>query len=214
MLFHHPTSVLVFAPSSGGKTETVLKILEERDKFFDVKIDEVLYYYTLWNDRFATVKNVKFICGHANEIPNDGKSRILISDDSMTDKTAVQRLVSIYTMESHHKNTSVFFLAQDLFFSRSMRTVSLNTKVFLLFANLRDGRSVETLFSQMSFDTSFLKEIYKDATKKKYGFLCVDLDKNTSPLLRFSTNIFHKHPSYYLEEHTYKGDPIAVEADE
>jgi hypothetical protein len=214
MLFHHPTSVLLFAPSSGGKTETVLRIIENKERYFDKKIDEVLYFYTLWNNRFASVKGVKFICGHANNIPDDGKSRILVSDDSMTDKAAVQRLVSIYTMESHHKNTSVFFLAQDLFFSRSMRTVSLNTKVFMLFANLRDGRSVETLFSQMSFDSTFLKNIYKEATRKKYGFLCVDLDKNTSPLLRFSANIFDKHVSYFLEEGTYKGQPIPIAINE
>jgi hypothetical protein len=214
MLFHHPTSVLLFAPSSGGKTEAVLRIIDQRAKLFDKKIDEVLYFYTHYNQRFSKVKGVKFIQGHATDIPDDGKSRILVSDDSMTDKFALQRLVSIYTMESHHKNTSVFFLAQDLFFSRSMRTVSLNTKIFMLFANLRDGRSVENLFSQMSFDTAFLRAIYKDATGKKFGFLCIDLDKNTSPLLRFSTNIFENHAAYYLEKGTYEGVPLPVEINE
>jgi hypothetical protein len=212
-MFKHPTAVVLFAPSGGGKTEAVLKIIEDRDRFFDKKIDEILFYYTLWNERFSNVEGVKFIQGHANTIPNDGKNRILVSDDSMTDKGALQRLVNIFTMESHHKNTSVFFLVQDLFYSRLMRTVSLNSKVFMLFSNLRDGRSIQTLFSQMSFDTSFLAEIYKHASSKKFGFLCINLDKNTPSLLRFCTDIFAPHVTYFVERGTYKGEPIPIEID-
>jgi len=95
-----------------------------------------------------------------------------------------------------------------------MRTISLNTKIFLLFSHHRDGRSVSTLFSQMQFKTNFLWNIYLEATKQKFGFLWLNVDKGTPKNLRFCSDVFSENPTFYVEEGTHKGEPLEVSWDE
>jgi len=120
MKIKHPSAIMVFAPSSGkekkilflkninsiisgGKTEAVLRIIEERRKFIDKPIDEILYYYTFYNESFSRIKGVKFIQGIISEVPADQKTRIIVCDDQMSSNEAIERLISIYCRESHHR---------------------------------------------------------------------------------------------------------------
>lgn len=211
MKFAFPSSAILFSPSYGGKSTTVLKIIEQREKFFSVHIDEILYFYGIWDeDKFANAPHIKFIKGIPTEIPNDGLKRIIVIDDQLSDKKAMTRAVEIFCRESHHRGAFCFLALQDIFYSRQLRTCSLNCKYFFLFGSNRCITSVHHLFQQLNFDTKFLKSIYQDATKKRFSCLLVSVEKGFSEELRFVTNIFDKNPKFYVRPGTYKNTPIPV----
>lgn len=211
MNFAFPSSAILFSPSYGGKSTAVLKIIANKDDYFSVKIDEVIYYYGIWDEsKFSNAPNIKFIQGIPAEIPKDGLKRIIVIDDQLSDKKAMTRAVEIFCRESHHRNAFCFLLLQDIFYSRQLRTCSLNCKYFFLFGSNRCVTSVNHLFQQLNFNTSFLKNIYENATEKRFSFLVVCVEKGFSEQLRFVTNIFDKNPKFYVKVGTYKNAPIPV----
>jgi hypothetical protein len=211
MKFAFPSSAILFSPSFGGKSTTVLKIIEQKEFFFPVKIDEVLYYYGIWDEsKFSNAKNIKFIQGVPGEIPRDNLKRIIVIDDQLSDKKAIARAVEIFCREAHHRNAFCFLLLQDIFYSRQLRTCSLNCKYFFLYGSNRCITSVNHLFQQLNFDTKFLKDIYKDATEKRFSFLLVCVEKGFSEELRFTTDIFSKNQPFLVKAGTYKNSPIPV----
>ena len=71
------------------------------------------------------------------------------------------------------------------------RTISLNTHVYVLFHNFRDGSSISTLGRQMyPGNSNVLTEAYKNATSKKYAYLLVDMSPHSPDDLRLRSNIF------------------------
>jgi hypothetical protein len=211
MNFAFPSSAILFSPSFGGKSSAVLKIIAEKERFFSVKIDEILYYYGIWDEeKFSNAPNIQFIKGIPAEIPKDNLKRIIVIDDQLSDKRAISRAVEIFCREAHHRNAFCFLLLQDIFYSRQLRTCSLNCKYFFLFASNRCVTSVNHLFQQLNFETRFLKDIYKEATEKRFSFLVVCVEKGFSEQLRFVTNIFRKHPRFFVKAGTYKNSPIPV----
>ena len=125
----------------------------------------------------------------------DGKHRtLLILDDLMTE--AGSEVSNIFTKISHHRNISVIFLTQNLFF-KSQRTMNLNTQYLVLFKNPRDALQVATLGRQMyPGNSKFLVEAFKMATEKPFGYLLIDLRADTLEKYRLRSNIFSGERQY------------------
>ena len=72
----------------------------------------------------------------------DGKKRTLsVMDDLMI--STDDRVVDIFSKISHHRNLSVVYLTQNLFFkNKHTRTWSLNSHYIVLFKNARDANKV------------------------------------------------------------------------
>jgi hypothetical protein len=209
-MFVHPCSVVVFSPSGGGKTTLILRLIREREKFLDVEIDEILYFYNVWNEAFDGEKDITFVKDDQITIPEDGKKRIVVVDDLVQSKLAQERLVSLFLVESHHKSCTVFYSSQMIFYNSKTRAVSVNAKVFCLFGSPRNYLSVANLFSQMIYDTKYLKAIYKHATSDPHGFLMINLQKNMSEELRFCSRVFDSAPCFYVPVDFSKRLPLRV----
>jgi hypothetical protein len=107
---------------------------------------------------------------------------------------------NIFTKVSHHRNVSVVYLSQNLFYrSKQNRTMSLNTHYMVLFKNPRDATQVANLSRQMYPGRSkFLVEAFKDATAKPYGYLLIDLKPDTDEKFRVRANIFPNDDRQYV----------------
>lgn len=210
----HPCSVVIFSPSGGGKTTLILRLIREREKFFDTEMDEILYFYNIWSDAFSTEKHIKFIKDDQITIPTDGKKRIVVVDDLVQSKQAQDKLVSLFLVESHHLSCSVLYSSQLVFYNPKLRAVSVNAKVFVLFGSPRNFLSIATLFGQMIYDTKFLKAIYKHATTEQHGYLVINLQKCISEELRFCGEIFKRYPRFYLPSDFAKTLPLKVSFNE
>ena len=69
-------------------------------------------------------------------------------DDLMTNTD--DRVVDIFTKISHHRNLSVVYLTQNLFYkNKQTRTLSLNSHYIVLFKNAGDATQVANLARQM-----------------------------------------------------------------
>lgn len=126
---------------------------------------------------------------------------LLVIDDLQMSN--LKDVCTLFCVSSHHKNISVFFLIQNLFFSNPyMRTVSLNATHFILWKNSRDINQINYLARQIFPDhkSSFLK-VFKEITKQPYSYLIIDISQCCCPCLRIKTDIFNKN--YFV---TYASD--------
>ena len=99
------------------------------------------------------------------------------------------RVTDLFTKKSHHSNTSVIYLVQNLFSrNKESRTISLNTQYMVVFKNPRDASQITNLAKQMyPGRVKFIQEAFADATSTPYGYLLVDLKQDTPEDLRLRT---------------------------
>jgi hypothetical protein len=75
----------------------------------------------------------------------DPREKHLIILDDLMDETD-QRVASLFTKKSHHRNISVMYIVQNLLHHR---TINLNAHYMVLFQNLTDVSQIMTLAHQM-----------------------------------------------------------------
>ncbi len=84
----------------------------------------------------------------------------------MTMQQTDGRIAEIFTKISHHKNLSVLYLTQNLFYKNAQsRTISLNSHFLVIFKNTRDITQIAVLARQMyAGKFRFMLEAFNDAT--------------------------------------------------
>jgi hypothetical protein len=126
---------------------------------------------------------------------------LLILDDLMSETH--DSVSNIFTKVPHHRNVSVMYLSQNLFYkSKQTRTMSWNAHYTVHFKNPRDAMQVSTLARQMyPGQNKFLVKAFKNATEKPFGYLLLDLIPDTDEKYRIRTSIFPEERQYvYIHE--------------
>ena len=103
-----------------------------------------------------------------------------------------QRVASLFTKKSHHKNISVMYIVQNLCHrGKHHRTISHNAHYMVLFKNLTDVSQIIALAHQMyPRRTQFFLEAFARATARPHGYMVIDMKQNTPDILRLRTFIF------------------------
>jgi hypothetical protein len=195
--FKAPFTCMLVGPSKSGKTVFVFKLIKEARDLINPPPEKIVYCYGEFQPVFNEYPQVIFNEGLPDVSEFDGKQRtLLILDDLMSE--AGEQVTNIFTKISHHRNVSVVFLSQNMFYkSKHARTMSLNTQYLVVFKNPRDALQVATLGRQMFPNNSkFLVEAFKMATDGPYGYLLIDLHAETLEKYRLRTNIFDKLYQY------------------
>ena len=193
----HPFTCIVAGPSGSGKTVFTTRLIENTKNMIEPAPDRVLWCYGVYQSFFNETKNVEFHKGLPNLDVFDGKQRVLLILDDLMHETD-DRVSQIFTRVSHHKNLSVLYLTQNLFYgSKQNRTISLNSHYVVLFKNARDATQISHLAGQMYPGKSkFMIEAYRDATSNPFSYLLVDLKPDTEDRLRLRSNIFPGETPY------------------
>ena len=114
------------------------------------------------------------------------------------------RVVDIFTKISHHRNFSVVYLTQNLFYkNKQTRTQSLNSHYIILLKSARDAIQVANLARQKysGGKSAFMIEAFKNYTSAPYGYLLIDLKQEADDKLRLRTGIFPGDVQYvYLRK--------------
>ena len=127
---------------------------------------------------------------------------IVVIDDLMQEAKDDKTVAKLFAVDSHHANTSVFYMVQNLFPKGAQSTtISRNAHYFVLFKNPRDTGEVRTLATQMlggkfvgrktSSSVRTIVELFGQVTDdKSFSYLVVDLRPETWEAYRYRTDIF------------------------
>ena len=187
----HPFTAILSGPTGSGKTVFTFKLIKEASDMISPSPEKIIHCYGEFQPIFNEYPHVIFNEGLPDLEQFDGKERtLLILDDLMSETN--DSVSNIFTKVSHHRNVSVIYLSQNLFYkSKQNRTISLNAHYIVMFKNPRDALQVATLARQMYPGKSkFLVEAFKDATEKPFGYLLLDLKPDTEEKYRVRTQIF------------------------
>jgi len=197
----HPFTCIVAGPTGCGKTEFVKRLIANRVAVFDQPPEYILWCYGEYQPLYASIE-ADFVEGLPDLDSIDAQKRNLIVLDDLLMETD-DRVAKLFTKVSHHRNTSIVYITQNLFQQNKVnRTISLNAHYMVLFKNPRDVSQVTHLAKQMyPGHVKFMQEAFKDATEKPYGYLLVDLKPHTPESLRLRTDIFPGEVQYvYLRK--------------
>ena len=195
----HPYTCIVSGPTSSGKTWWVFRLIRHASEMIVPAPESIIYCYGEFQEVFTQYPQVEFCEGLTDTSRFDGSKRILlILDDLLTETN--DSVCNIFTKLSHHRNMSVIYLTQNIFYkSKHSRTLSLNSHYIVMFKSPRDAHQVATLGRQMYPGKSkFLVEAFKNSTEKPYGYLLIDLKPDTEEKYRIRTNIFPDDDRQYV----------------
>ena len=197
MKLQHPFTAIVAGPTGSGKTVFTTKLIENANQMIEPAPQRVVWCYGVYQSFFTKLNNVEFHDGMPDLNMFDGVQRTLLVIDDLMQETD-DRVSQIFTRISHHKNLSVLYLTQNLFYgSKQNRTMSLNSHYLVLFKNARDATQISHLAGQMYPGKSkFMIEAYRDATSSPFSYLLIDLKQATEDKLRLRTNIFPGETPY------------------
>ena len=196
----HPFTAIVAGMTGSGKTVWVQNLLEHASRVIQPPPQRIVWSYSQWqpvyNQMQQTLPGIEFVKGIPHDLDEDWyfdpqTNNLIVIDDQMAETSNDKRILNLFTKGSHHRNLSVIFLCQNVYFQgKIMRTLSLNTAYLVLFKNPRDKLQITTLGKQMypGKTDQFLHK-YEAAVQRPYGYLFVDLKPNTSEECRLRTNV-------------------------
>lgn len=218
--FHHPFSMIIAGPSMSGKTTFLKKLLSLKERMFNVKFNKIIWCYAETNakpDIPGVIFHKGMLTNHTNE---SNKPILIVLDDLMSDAYNAD-VSELFTKGSHHRNTSVILVSQNLFHQTAQsRNISLNAKYIILCKNPRDKQQFSHLARQVYPENSAeLIKVYNKVMETAHSYFIIDLTQECNELLRFRTDIFN--PNYLaicfanlshhdIESETVKGEQTYV----
>lgn len=195
-----PFQAVIAGPSGCGKTTFVVKLINESNILCDKKFDKIIWCRSESNAKPNNLKvPTKFLNDIPDEIENLKNENICIVIDDMMGQEGKKVMIyaELFTRGSHHRRLSVLYLIQNLFNQSSHgRTISLNSRYFILFKNPRDvaqigiGYFARQLCPQNHMD--FVR-VFKETTEPPHIYLLIDCSQETPDYMRFRTNIFNQN---------------------
>lgn len=214
--FHHPFSMIIAGPSMSGKTTFLKNLLDRRNEMFNVKFKKIMWCYAETNAK-PNVAGVTYHKGMINNYSNERDEETLIILDDLMSEAYNSTVSELFTKGSHHRNTSVILVTQNLFHHTSQsRNISLNAKYIVLFKNPRDKQQFSHLARQIYPENSKeLMRVYNEVMQTPHAYFIIDLTQDCNELLRFRTDIFN--PNYFavcfsnLDHHVIQPETIEGE---
>lgn len=192
--FRSPTTCMVSGATMSGKTHFIYRILLNANGMFEIPPQKIIYCYRQYQPLFEGMeRNITSLVLYQGlpskeqiEEWTEGIKHTLVKAKKS------EETVAVFSITAHHKNCTVFFLTQNLFFqSKTFRSLSLNCHYVVLFRSLRDSRQILSFGAQVyPGQSSFFKDAYQNATSKSYGYLLVDMNPASHDKYRLRTHIF------------------------
>ena len=132
-VFVHPFNCIISGPTMGGKTFLLKEILKYKDILIKPSPTNLIYCYKAWQPSYDEIKsnilNIQFVEGLVDtELLTPSVVNLIIFDDLMNECINSNTIMNLFTVGSHHKNTSVFFLSQNIFSKgKFARDITLNS---------------------------------------------------------------------------------------
>lgn len=206
-----PFNCIISGVSKSGKTTLVKNLLRMSDDIFTQKPSHVICYYKFMQDIYQNMLDEGLINELVSIDDNDfsyesvrekispyqnSNGCLILFDDTMTEIS--NDFEQIFTNLSHHNNTSVIFITQNLFYNNSSyRTMSLNTDYLFIMKNARDKQQIGILAKQFCpGNSTYVIQSFTDATRSPFSYLLIDFTQNCPDPLRLRSKIFPQEFPY------------------
>lgn len=190
----HPYRLVAAGASGSGKTNAILQMVDKYVPFDTLQVvakhldnpqytmlrkkieaqeKKKGYKFSLFTDKLEEMTPVDDLCPD-----NIG---LTIVDDFIMSKD--QGIIEDYFVRCRHKNMSICYLTQSWY--KVPKIVRENSSMVLLFKG-QNGRDLSGVHSDLAGEMpkEHFKSLYYDATRKPFGFICVDAQP-VLPQLRF-----------------------------
>ena len=202
-----PFTCMVAGGSGSGKSTLITAIITNLAKALDRIPDQIVIAYSRMQPLYEEMERaapcpVSFVAGLDEEFKTVPNTLLIIDDLQGTKHT--RTIGQWFTKNSHHYDTSVFYLVQNVFDKApEHRTISLNAHYIIAFKNPRDTSQITHLAKQVyPHAPRVLVDAYKKATHKAHGYLVLDFRQDTDDLYRLREGVFADDVSVYVDEAT------------
>ena len=215
-----PCRVIISGPSLCGKSQLILDIFKNYDRFFSEKFDYVIYYYPeqdgLIEARQAYIRQLKEYVPDlvtVEGLPSTSRiarldgTKAIILDDLFQQLADHQDFVNLCTAGSHHANISFFLTTQNIYWpGRHRVTIMRQCSDLILFPGILDKSILYTLGRQLFENRHFLVHCFdwlKKYFKKQYlRVLWIDLNVLNYDIednMRVRGNFIDRNPMILFE---------------
>lgn len=182
--FKHPFNMVVAGPSQSGKSYFVRDILTHQ--WIHPYPEKIVWAYAEWQSLYdqmiedGLLKKEDFVKGLDNAVKQvDGLTSTLLIYDDLQDEVAANDQVGVmFKRGSHHRNCSVIFIVQNIFFQgKKCRDIGLNAHYYVIFKNPSDKRQIAN-FACRTGDKGYFMDVYKLACGPPHGNMILDFSQN------------------------------------
>ena len=191
----HPFTMIMAGSSGCGKSTLVSQLLCDIEKVINISPRKIIVCFSEQQELYQSFKDnascpIEFIDGIPGDLETEPDTLLIIDDLQAPEYLANIR--SWFVKKSHHYNTSVIYLVQNIFDkSPEHRTISLNAHYLVIFKNPRDSSQINHLARQMfPKNTQLMCDAYKQATEEPHSYLVVDLKQETEDVYRLRQGLF------------------------
>lgn len=214
-----PFTLLVAGPSGCGKTSLVTDMIVRGKRSMQKTPRRIVIFCSYDQPAYEVLKRQAGcpVTVTKGDIPDDlvTKHRTLLIVDDLQGSHA-KTLSRWFTVKSHHLNTSVIYIVQNVFDKTPQhRTISLNSSHILLFKNPRDSSQIMHLAKQVyPKDPSFLVRAYNVFTEgQPHSYILMDFAQTTPDQYRFRSSLFPYDlhpPTFVYASREYDETPDSV----
>lgn len=198
MSFVHPATIIVAGGTGSGKSVLTRALIQHHMLTFTrmPRQPKVIWCYGIEQEAYSSpIPNV-IVKYHEGLIDEKGirgsRPDIVVIDDLMTEKSNDPFVHNLFTKISHHLKVTVIYITQNMY-ERGQCKMKRNAHYLLMMRNPSDKSQITTLGRQLYPRTKrqlqHFYEAYDDATKKKYGYLLIDVSPEGDENQKLKTNI-------------------------
>ena len=194
--FKHPATAVVAGPSGSGKTTFLMSLIEHKSTAFTPEPSRIILCYKQFQpayEKLLSRTDVQLVQGcKGYTLCPDTRTLLIIDDFSSESEEA--SIGELFSVSSHHLNTSVFYVTHNLFLqTRAFRLTALNAQYYVLFKSIRGAGQIATLarqvFAGQKGKGKRLMEAYSNTTRTPFSYLVLDLHPETPEAMRFRSHI-------------------------
>ena len=185
------------AGNSGcGKTTLTLKMIVNWEECMDFPPSEVHVFFSHMQEAYEKllVTSPFPVVLHSEPLHEDFETKnALVIFDDMQGSDSVSVIKDFFIKKSHHFNTSVIYLVQNLFDKHpAHRFISLNSTYIVVFKNPRDASQIMHLNKQIyPHAKNFLTSAYKAITEEgPRSYMVIDNYPETPESFRIRNSLF------------------------
>ena len=199
--------LFVYGPSGSGKSTFVKNFLYECESHFDKPIDRIVYFYSIWHQVLAELKDnrpdIEFV-EHVfpeNDFFNQAHNNIVIFDDLILELSRSSYLTRLSTKYYTKFNLFCIVISQVLFHpSEGFKSLTSNATNLILFKHRRSRQQINIFLRQIG-SPSLTSVYHKVTSSGPFSYIAIDLHpQSISEYKVYSDMLYSEDKSMVLFE--------------